>query len=231
MKMCAPLIRNRKNDTGSRKLKLNVKISSVCGSAWQRVVCVMWAVRLSNLVHWLCNNSNNSNNTFCIIHIIFAYALRFCGPLRRLTISVTYLTLRLFSPLNFLTILGFFRALFFVEINNKKALAKGIFSLFLLLLFSRCFFINQKSCAALSKAHLHSIGVARRTDRVPNWQKIAIDQCGAKWRERGGTGEWAYVANWVIRPADKVAKSQLQFEIDRERERENKRKLEYANCL
>lgn len=147
MKMCAPLIRNRKNDTGSRKLKLNVKISSVCGSAWQRVVCVMWAVRLSNLVHWLCNSNNNrsSNNTFCIIHIIFAYALRFCGPLRRLTFSVTYLTLRLFSPLYFLTILGFFRALFFVEINNKKKhLPRGFFPCFYFFFFHVAFLLIKK---------------------------------------------------------------------------------------
>lgn len=92
------------------------KCSSVCCSAWQRVVCVMWAARLSNLVHWLCrrynNNKKRNNNTFCIIHIIFAYALRFCGPLRRLTFSVTYLTLRLVCSF-FLAILGFLRALFF----------------------------------------------------------------------------------------------------------------------
>lgn len=69
---------------------------------------------------------------------------------------------------------------------------------------------------------MHSIGVARlrgrRTDRVPNWQKIDIDQCGGS---KGELGEWGYVANWVIRPADKVAKSQLQFEINKKRTKEN----------
>lgn len=72
---------------------------------------------------------------------------------------------------------------------------------------------------------MHSIGVARlggrRTDRVPNWQKIDIDQCGGSQGERGIGRIGGYVANWVIRPADKIAKSQLQFEINKKRTKEN----------
>lgn len=105
-----------------------------------------WCIDFTQLyVRFVCahapilgRSNNNNNNTFCIIHIIFAYALRFfSGRETHMFFLVTYLTHVIFlicSPF-----LGCLQYTFFVEINKKKPICKGNFFYVV--------FINQTSSA------------------------------------------------------------------------------------
>lgn len=84
---------------------------------------------------------------------------------------------------------------------------------------------------------MHSIGVARpgaevlpdgQTDRVPNWQKIAID----RWVVEGSGGAGAVgETTQQIGSLDPQTKLQSRNCSSSGRGKENKTKLEYANCL